>query len=91
MAKELIIVQGIYKVGADFPEGSYLFDSKGVETQISGDFKDYDGELDWKCFNLNEKNGYTCRLHLSKGEKITIDTKICVTKAEMLDFTDKNE
>ena len=27
MAKELIIVQGIYKVGTDFPEGSYLFDS----------------------------------------------------------------
>lgn len=82
MAKELIIPQGIYKVGVDFPEGSYVFSSKDVKTHI-----DLETPNDvYTFFDCDDKNGYEVRIALNKGEILTLHTKMHVTKAEPLNF-----
>lgn len=82
MAKELTIPQGIYKVGVDFPDGTYVFDSKNIESYIDID------TLNEDClhFKLDDKKGYEARIVLNKGETLTLFTKMHVTKAEPLNF-----
>lgn len=82
MAKELTIPQGIYKVGVDFPEGSYVFNSKNVKTNINIDTPNDD----YSCFYFDDKNGYEARIALNKGDTLTLRTKMHVTKAEPLNF-----
>lgn len=87
MAKKLFIVQGIYKVGTDFPEGSFIFDSNEEDTEIEMDLPNED----FFRFYLDKKHGYSCRLNLKKGDKLTIRSNLYVTKVEMLDFSDNAE
>ncbi len=82
MAKELTIPQGIYKVGVDFPEGSYVFNSKDVKTHIDLETRNDD----YTCFDFDDKKGYEARIALNKGETLTLHTKMYVTKAEPLNF-----
>lgn len=86
MSKELQIPQGIYCVGVDFPEGSYLFNSKGTQTTILLDLNSSIGGEFEKTFTLNEKNNYSCRIYLSKEDRFEIDNSLYVTMAEKLEF-----
>jgi len=81
MAKELIIAQGTYKVGVDFPEGTFVFDSKGVDTTI-----EIEKNNDYDSFYLDNEHGYNARLTLNKGIELRLYSQMHVTKAEMITF-----
>lgn len=80
MAKELIIPQGIYKVGVDFPEGSYIFDSLKQNSRVVIDNDDY------TVFELDGEKGYTARVMLKKNDVLTLESKMKVTKSEPINF-----
>lgn len=80
MAKELIIPQGIYKVGVDFPEGSYIFDSLKKDSRVIIDNDDYTS------FDLDEECGYTAHVILKKNDVLTLESKMKVTKSEPINF-----
>lgn len=87
MAKEIIIPKGTYKVGIDFPEGTYIFDSMGA----NGMFDLY--QMSTKdeeniYFNFNEDQGYQCRITLHNKDYFILDTQTKVTKAEVIAFED---
>ena len=86
MAKEIEIPQGNYCVGVDFPNGSYVFDTKGVDATVGGYFKSSEGGKDYLTYELNEKAGYQLHLNLQDGDKFDIDNKMTVIKAEAINF-----
>lgn len=80
MAKELIVPQGMYKVGVDFPEGSYIFDSLKQDSRVIIDNDDY------TAFELDDEKGYTARVMLKKNDVLTLESKMKVTKSEPINF-----
>lgn len=85
MAKEILIPQGTYTVGVDFPAGTYIFDS--MENSGMFDFFKKTGkDEDNKYYELNENSGYKCRITLKDRDYFVIDTQMKVTKAEMISF-----
>lgn len=80
MAKELIIPQGMYNVGVDFPEGSYIFDSLKQDSRVVIDNDDY------MVFELDGEKGYTARVILKKNDVLTLESKMKVTKSEPINF-----
>ena len=63
MAKEIIIPQGTYTVGIDFPEGTYIFDSMETDGTFDHFIKKVKGE-DNKYYNLDGDVGYQIRITL---------------------------
>ena len=84
MAKEILIPQGTYTVGVDFPEGSYIFDALNSDGML--DIYKNGNEDDNVYFNLDEDHGYKCKTTLKYGDYFTIDTQVKVSKAEMVTF-----
>ena len=62
MAKEILIPQGTYTVGVDFPEGTYVFDSEKNDGTF--DLFKNDKEQSNPYFNLDSDHGYKCRIEL---------------------------
>ena len=85
MAKSIIIPQGTYTVGVDFPQGSYFFNSLDGE-DVSFDLVEDSNDGDYRSFNLDEENSYECRLSLRNRDYFTIDGRVQVTVAEMVSF-----
>ena len=85
MAKSIIIPQGTYTVGVDFPQGSYFFNSLDRE-DVSFDLVEDSNDGEYKTFNLDEENSYECRLSLRNRDYFTIDGRVQVTVAEMISF-----
>lgn len=85
MAKEIIIPQGTYTVGIDFPEGTYIFDSMESDGTFDHFIKKVKGE-DNKYYNLDGDVGYQIRITLKNEDYFVIDTQMKVTKAEMITF-----
>lgn len=85
MAKSIIIPQGTYTVGVDFPQGSYFFNSLDRE-DVSFELVEDSNDGDYRSFNLDEENSYECRLSLRNRDYFTIDGRVQVTVAEMISF-----
>ncbi|MBP3615828.1 MAG: hypothetical protein J6J27_02860 [Alphaproteobacteria bacterium] len=84
MAKEILIPQGTYTVGVDFPEGTYVFDSEKNDGTF--DLFKNDKEQSNPYFNLDSDHGYKCRIELKNGDRFVLDVQVKVTKAEMISF-----
>lgn len=84
MAKEIIIPQGTYTVGIDFPEGKYIFEAENGAGMI--DIYKNGNEDDNIYFHLNENQGSKCRIELKNGDYFVLDVQVKVTKAEMILF-----
>lgn len=82
MAKEIIIPQGTYTVGVDFPEGAYVFDSLKEDGILDLSKANEDED----CFYLDKEHGYNCRLTLANKDSFAINTQMKVSKAEMIVF-----
>ena len=84
MGKEIVIPQGTYTVGEDFPEGNYVFDAMNnhgfIDVYKNGDLGDNE------CFHLDEVQGFKCKLCLHNGDCFVIDTQLKVSKASIFLF-----
>ena len=72
MAKEIIIPQGTYTVGIDFPEGTYIFDSMESDGTFDHFIKKVKGE-DNKYYNLDGDVGYQIRITLKNEDYFVIE------------------
>ena len=102
MEKEIIIPQGLYEIGVDFPEGSYIFDSmnkhgtleifdqkKLQKSNLDEDDDDYDEDDDIeRYFVLKEENGFQCKVVLKKKDCLRINFRAKVTKSKKISFED---
>ena len=84
MVKAITIPQGDYKVGVDFPYGSYIFDS--LKQDCFFEVYKNGNEDDSTCYNLDEDHGFACKITLNDGDMFTIDTQVKVSKAQMISF-----
>lgn len=100
MEKEIIIPQGLYEIGVDFPEGSYIFDSMnefGIldifdqeqlrKSNLDEEDDDYDDDFE-RHFVLKKENGFQCKVVLKKKDCLRIDFRAKVSKAKKISFED---
>lgn len=99
MEKEIIIPQGLYEIGVDFPEGSYIFDSmnkygtleifdqKKLQKSNLDNYYDDDDDIE-RYFVLGTGNGFQCKVVLKKKDCLKIDFRAKVSKVKKISFED---
>lgn len=100
MEKEIIIPQGLYEIGVDFPEGSYIFDSmnkygtleifdqkKLQKSNLDDDDYDDDDDIE-RYFVLGTENCFQCKVVLKKKDCLRINFRAKVSKAKKISFED---
>lgn len=78
MNKETLIPQGFYRVGRDIPAGVYL-----ITALLDGGFVSVrkDGERqNYASFFLNEESSLSCQIEVEKGDEVTLEGKIKITR-----------
>ncbi len=84
LGKSIELPQGLYIVGRDFPEGSFVFHGLSDDGYISIEYKDEEDEWIYSPYYF-DKNPY-CRLFLNTGSKLEIHGRVVAEKAEMPSF-----